>query len=459
MTFFKMPQFSALYQQTMPMLIGLFSIMGSQLVDSAFIGQLGPKPLAVLGFSMPIYQLVIGIQVGIGIATSACISNALGANNTLYAKYLGTLVIVMGAIAMLILCFALWYSQQKISSFLGVEVSLFQLLHNYWFPWLISCWLGAMLYFGYSICRSHGETITPGRVMVITSLLNVILDPLFIFTFNLGLPGAAWATCVSFIIGCIIIFKAIIAKAFLTKISDFNQSKKSLKAIIEFSVPATLSQFIPPVSTMIATILIASYGDFAIGAWGLANRIESISIILVLALTMSLPPMIGKLNGKNDLHAIFRLVKLAISIILTFQLALTLVILIIANPVVNLLTNQTEIKGILMNYLWLVPISYGALGVCMISISACNAMRLPKSALMISLLRLFGCYLPLIWIGSEFYGLIGLFIGATLGNLLSGVVGWSMFLRQYSKLKEQHYEKKKAIPRASMEAYMAWHAK
>ena len=174
---------------------------------------------------------------------------------------------------------------------------------------------------------------------------------------------------------------------------------------------------------------------------------------------MSLPPMIGKLNGKNDLHAIFRLVKLAISIILTFQLALTLVILIIANPVVNLLTNQTEIKGILMNYLWLVPISYGALGVCMISISACNAMRLPKSALMISLLRLFGCYLPLIWIGSEFYGLIGLFIGATLGNLLSGVVGWSMFLSQYSKLKEQHYEKKKAIPRASMEAYMAWHAK
>ena len=457
MNFLKTPQYNALYKQTIPMLIGLFTIMGSQLVDSVFIGQLGPKPLAVIGFSMPIYQLIIGIQVGIGIATTACISNALGANNKLYAKVLGTLVIVMGTIAMLVLCTVLWQSQQQLFSFLGAQASLFQLLHNYWLPWLTSCWLGAMLYFGYSICRSHGETIIPGRVMVITSLLNVILDPLFMFTLNLGLPGAAWATCVSFIIGSIIIFKAIIAKAFLTKISGFNQSIKGIKAIIEFSIPATLSQFIPPISAMIATILIASYGDFAIGAWGLANRIESISIILILALTMALPPMIGKLNGKNDPRAIFRLVKLAISIIVSFQLVLTLVILITANPVVNLLANQSEVKGILMNYLWLVPISYGALGVCMISVSACNAMRLPKSALMISILRLFGCYLPLIWIGSEFYGLIGVFIGATLGNFLSGMVGWSMFLRQYSKLKEQHDTKRIIIPRSSMKTYMAWH--
>lgn len=56
------------------------AIMSSQLIDSAFIGQLGAQPLAVVGFSIPIYQLIIGIQVGLGIATTASISNAIGAN-------------------------------------------------------------------------------------------------------------------------------------------------------------------------------------------------------------------------------------------------------------------------------------------------------------------------------------------------------------------------------------------
>lgn len=114
-----------------------------------------------------------------------------------------------------LLCFLLWYYQILITGYLGAGEALFTLLKQYWLPWLLSCWLGAMLYFGYSICRAHGETLLPGKVMVLTSLLNIILDPIFIFSFNMGLAGAAWATCLSFIIGCYIIFKAVIDNNFV----------------------------------------------------------------------------------------------------------------------------------------------------------------------------------------------------------------------------------------------------
>lgn len=434
MSFFKTQQFKALYQQTWPMLLGLFSIMASQLVDSAFIGQLGSQPLAIVGFSIPIYQLVIGIQVGLGIATTASISSAIGSNRKLYAKYLGTLVLFIGIITISLLCFLLWYYQEGISYFLGAESSLFQLLRTYWFPWLLSCWLGAILYFGYSICRSHGETVLPGKVMVITSLLNIILDPIFIFTFNMGLAGAAWTTCVSFIIGCFIIFRAIIQKPYIAILCNFSRAKKGIYTIVKFTIPAMLSQFIPPVSAILVTVVIASYGDFAVGAWGLANRIEYISIILILALTMALPPMIGNLKGRNKIPEIFFLVKTAMNTIICFQLAITILIIIISKPVANLLSVNSEVESLLLHYLWIVPVSYGALGVCMICVSASNAMGLPRSALIISILRLFGCYLPLIWLGSEIYGLLGIFIGATIGNFLSGIVGWSMFLQQYKKV-------------------------
>ncbi|WP_413701854.1 MATE family efflux transporter [Psychromonas sp. KJ10-10] len=200
--------------------------------------------------------------------------------------------------------------------------------------------------------------------------------------------------------------------------------------MLRLTIPAMLSQFIPPISAMIVTIIIASYGDLAIGAWGLANRIEYISIILILALTMALPPMIGKLKGMNETAKILALVKVAVMFVMCFQIILALILYLFAPLMSSLLTNQAEISAILQNYLWIVPLSYGALGVCMICVSACNAMSSPKSALLISMLRLFACYLPLIWIGSELYGLLGVFIGACIGNFLSGILAWNMFLKQ-----------------------------
>ena len=429
-------QFKILYQQTLPMLVGLFTIMGSQLVDSIFISQLGATPLAVVGFSIPIYQLIVGVQVGLGIAATACISTAIGAKEFRYAKNLSALVLILGVTVISVLCLLLWIYQETIIASLGADKAIFGLSRQYWLPWLISCWLGASLYFGYSICRSHGDNFIPGKVMVITSVLNILLDPLFIFALNMGLQGAAWATCVSFAIGCAIIFKTAFNRRLMSLSLSMRKVKDGLGTLIRFSIPATLSQFIPPLSAMLVTAIVASYGIFAVGAWGVAHRIEYIAIIVILALTMSLPPLIGQLRGKNDTDVIFQLVKVAASTILYVQLAISLVIITLSNPIASLLTTNESISANLQYYLMFVPISYGALGVCMISVSACNAMGMPKPALITSMLRLFGCYLPMIWVGSEFYGLEGVFIGACVGNFLSGIVGWAMFLNQYKKLSE-----------------------
>ncbi|MUH71244.1 hypothetical protein GNP35_01280 [Psychrosphaera haliotis] len=121
MYFYKTPQFLTLYRQTMPLLVGLLAIMGSQLIDSAFVGQLGAQPLAVLGYSIPIYQVVIGIQVGLGIAATASISNALGSSNRAYAKSLGSIILLIGTIVITLLCIGLWLFQEPIAIGLGAE--------------------------------------------------------------------------------------------------------------------------------------------------------------------------------------------------------------------------------------------------------------------------------------------------------------------------------------------------
>ncbi|MBB1487595.1 MATE family efflux transporter [Oceanospirillum sp. D5] len=422
---------------TWPMLIGILAIMSNQLVDSAFIGQLGALPLAAVGFSIPVYQLIIGIQVGLGIATTTVISMAMGAGKADYAKQLGSLVLSTGFILILLLCLALWFHQETLLFYMGANEELYPLVRDYWIPWLLSAWLGAILYFGYSIFRANGETFLPGMVMVITSVLNMILDPLFIFTFGMGLPGAAWATVVAFIVGGIIIFRGIFARDLIAVPESIRVIFTGLRRLFSFMAPAMMSQFIPPISAMVATSIVAVYGDHAIAAWGLGTRIEFFSIIVVLALTMAMPPMIGRLRGSKEIEKIHQLVLMATGFVLIWQLILAALVATGSSLISNLLTSDETIASLLESYLWLVPVSYAALGVCMLMVSACSAMGMPNLALGISALRLLACYLPLLWIGSELSGLNGLFVGAMAGNMMAGIVSWWMYKRHYLRLKAE----------------------
>lgn len=416
-----------LYRMTWPMLIGVLAIMSSQMVDSAFIGQLGTQPLAAVGFTIPVYQLIIGIQVGLGIATTTIISTALGAGKQGEARQLGSLVLATGGGVVLLLCLLVWAGQQEIVFRLGASGSLLPLVREYWLPWLFSCWLGAMLYFGYSLFRAYGETLLPGLVMVLTSLINMVLDPLFIFTLDMGLAGAAWATVCAFGAGCVVIFTGLLRRRLIRLPRHTARIRSGLTRLLSFMLPSTLSQLVPPLSAMLATALVAVHGEHAVAAWGLGSRIELLSIVVVLALTMAMPPMIGRLRGSKDMEQIRQLVRTAMTFVLLWQLALALLLVVVSVPLSHVLTSDGTTAAILSGYLWRVPLSYGAMGVCMILVSACNAMGMPRLALVMSALRLLVCYLPLLWLGSMLDGLNGLLLGAMAGNLLAGLMSWHLY--------------------------------
>ena len=192
------------------MLFGAVALMSFQLVDSIFISMLGMQPLAALGFTLPLQQLLIGVQIGIGIAATALISRAIGAGKAEHAKYMGGLVVLAGCSVSLILCTLIWLLRTPLLDALGADAELLPYTESYWLPWLSSAWLGAFLYFANSISRAHGDTRLPGLTMVLTSILNMLLDPLFIFTFGLGLPGAAYATIAARLVGAAIMYSRIL---------------------------------------------------------------------------------------------------------------------------------------------------------------------------------------------------------------------------------------------------------
>ncbi|MEH6534300.1 MAG: MATE family efflux transporter [Photobacterium frigidiphilum] len=416
-----------LFKMTWPMLFGVLSLLSFQLVDSAFIGQLGVLPLAAQGFTLPMQMVIIGLQVGLGIATTSLISRVLGANEPERAKQLGGLVVITGGIGVFAICWLIWLLRGPVLNLLDAPLNVYPVIDAYWPVWLGSSWTGAMLYFAYSLCRANGNTMLPGIMMVVTSILNMLLDPLFIFTFDMGLVGAAWATIVAFGIGMLAVFPLVIKRHWMSFQFEGLDIPASIKELGNIMAPAMLSQLLPPLSSMFATKLVASFGAATVAAWALGSRLEFFSIVVVLALTMSMPPMVGRMLGEKDIHRIKALVNISIKFLFGWQLAVAAVLFMASPYLAELLTSEESVRSVLLIHLTWVPISLGSLGICMLMVSICNALALPMRALLISGLRLFICFLPMLWIGIQLLGLNGLFIGAMVGNFAAGIMAWVLY--------------------------------
>ncbi len=426
-----------LFSMTWPMLFGALALMSFQLVDSFFISLLGTKPLAAMGFTMPINQLMIGIQIGTGIASTALISRAIGAGKHDYAKRLGGLILVVGSSLLALLALLVYLLQTPILQALGAQDELYEYANSYWLPWLISSWSHAFLYYGNSLCRAHGDTRLPGLMMVLTSVLNMLLDPLFIFVFNWGLPGAAFATLVSCVLGIAVVFFRLHQRQWL--LFDLRQLNLSsaLKNIARTSLPAMLSQLMPGMAALLATRIVASFGSPAIAAWALGTRLETFSIVIVLALTMSMPPMLGRMLGSGNLVLVHRLVWLAVRFILLLQLAVAAFWLLVKPWLTHWLTSDAATAQYLSAYLLWVPFSYGMLGVCILLVSACNAIGMPMRAVSISVLRLFAFYLPAVALGAWLAQMQGIYLAVLLGNCCAGLAGWHLYRRGLRRLQQQ----------------------
>jgi putative MATE family efflux protein len=426
-----------LFSMTWPMLLGIVSLMSFQLADSMFIARLGIAPLAVIGLTIPIYQVFIGVQVGIGIATTALISQLLGAKKNEEAVRLAGVIVAIGASAIAIIALCIWLARYQILEFLGGEASLRPLVDAFWSVWLISAFTGAFLYFGYSICRAHGNTMLPGSCMVLTSLLNIALDPLFIFTFELGLAGAAWASIASFGAGWLLVYPKVFKKHWLTFTHISVGLVEQCLKVMSIALPAMMSQLLPALASILATSLVAQYGTESIAAWGLGIRVEFFSLILVLAMTMSLPQMIGRRFGEKNFVEIQALLKLAIQVVFLWQIILAALLYSFSGQVSLLLAGNEAITEELSWFIIFIPISYAPLGVCMLLVSSTNAVSQAFSGLFISFVRLFICYLPFLALGAELGGLKGLMIGAAVGNVIAGICAWFLYKKAFAKAQKK----------------------
>ncbi|ELV8556550.1 Multi antimicrobial extrusion protein [Vibrio fluvialis I21563] len=440
---------NVLRQMTIPMIFGMVAILMFNLVDTFFISLLGTDALAAISYTFPVTFGVNCITMGIGVGLSTSIGRLLGQGDTSNAARFSTHGLLLAVTLVAIACTLGFFTIEPLFLLLGAKAELIPLIEQYMQVWYLTIPLLVIPMAGNSAIRATGDTKTPAKMMMLAGAINGCLDPLLIFGYGpfpeLGIQGAAIASAFSWLGALIGSLYVLVKRDRLLAPPHFASLRHDWQQILKIGTPAALSTAMSPISGALLMMMLSSHGTAAVAAYGAAQRIESILILVLMSLTSALTPFMAQNFGAQNPTRSFSGLFLSLRFSLIFQLLVFIMMVPLSIPLAALFSQEQAVRDLLWHYLLVVPFSYGFQGVVMMLVSALNALHLPLKAFQWSFMRLFLFTLPSAWLGSTLYGIEGLFVGIALGNVLGGLSGYlyalllrRRYLREGVALPGQH---------------------
>jgi putative MATE family efflux protein len=415
---------------TIPMLFAILAMVVFNLVDTAFVGRLGTEELAAISFTFPVVLVINSLAGGLGVGASAVISQAIGKGDRYRVQRLTTDSLALAVMVVAVFSLVGLVTIDPLFRLLGATPEVLPLIRQYMTLWYIGVIFVVIPMVGNAAIRATGDTKTPAIIMMVAAGVNLALDPLLIFGVGvfpgLGLTGAALATVIARAITLIASLWVLVRRERMVIWSKpkFEEVLKSWKQVLYVGLPAAGTNVLVPISAGIITGMVAAYGPEAVAALGVGTRIESLGLGVIMALASVLTPFVGQNWGAGRLDRVRLSVRYAQRVAL-FWGALLFIILVASGRSVALIFNDDAIVvATLIDYLRIVPLSYGLLGVLMLATAALNALNRPLQSALLTVLRLFVLYIPLAIVGSALFGLQGIFGAAAVANGLAGLAAF-----------------------------------
>lgn len=426
----------SLIRLTAPMLLGVSSSILVQMIELVFIAQLGTMQVAAVTFTFPVTMALTSIALGIGIGTSSVVARKVGGGEEDASRILGQHAIVLVSVVTVALAVVLMSMTHTIFEWLGAEGDTLREIDAYMSIYLPGTVLFTITMVAGNVMRANGLAGIPGLVMTLGAGLNLLLDPFFIFGLwgfpELGLQGAAVAMAVSRAVTAAVLLYYVVKFNFVDFEAGMTGFINSSRQILHIGLPAMATQLIGPVSIGVITALLATYGESTVAGFGVAARVEAVSVMFLFALSGSIGPFVGQNYGakKNDrvtqgLYATYKF-----SLGWGFLVAVALFFL---SPwFVPLIESDPKAQATAITYLRIAPWSYGAWGILMMASASFNALGKPLPSTMLAFTRMFLFYIPLAFFLTSFLGYAGVFTAALATNLLLGALGWLWFSRWFN---------------------------
>lgn len=419
-----------LVDMTVPILFGITMMMAQSIIDAWFLGKVGDRALAAFSFGFPILMIITSVAIGLGAGTSSVVARAIGAGDQRRARRLATDSFLLSFLVTGTLALIGIMTIEPLFRLLGAPADMIPMIKS--FMTILYCGIPFMVVgmVGTSSMRATGDTVLPGKLMMASALLNVILDPIFIFGIGpvpaMGLDGAATASLLargSMFLGTLYF---MVHRLDMINFSKPNavELRNSWAAILHVGLPAAGTNAIIPITMTLITAMIARYGPEAVAGFGVASRIESLMLVIFYALSSVVGPFVGQNLSAGHEQRIQRSLRLSALFCMACGLVIALLLAFSADWLPTLFSQNPDVTSVTRTFLWIAPVGYGAYGVVMVMNAAFNGLGKPIPAVYIGTVRMLLLYLPLALVGRHWFGIAGIFGAYAVANLLSGLLSY-----------------------------------
>lgn len=407
-------------------------------VDRAFIGSMkdiGALAISGLGVTMPILTILGAFCVGLAVGGSTNIAIKLGEGNKEEAeKALGNTVaieLLVGIVMMIIAIFFL----EDILYFFGASNDTIKYSMDYMSVIMCVAWFNLPGFAMNSVIRAEGNPKLASNMMIIGCLLNLILDPIFIFGFDMGIKGAAVGTVICQLVICLWSgYYFTFGKSNLKlKLKNIKIDSKIIKGIVVIALTPFCMELASGFIHLITNKVLKVYGgDLAIGAMTAITSINLLFMMPVYGISQGMQTIIAYNYGAKQ----FDRSKKALSIgilgaigILSFGL---ISILLFPKQFISIFTKDARLMELALNGISIYSLTLPAIGICILGTVYFQSIGSAKKSIVLSLLRQVIVFIPLILVVPKYFGLNGVWAAQPLADIVSMII-IGLFLRKEFK--------------------------
>lgn len=431
-----------LVQFALPAIIAMTASSLYNMVDSIFIGQgVGALAISGLAVTFPFMNLSAAFGAAVGVGASSCISVKLGQKDYDNAqRVFGNTVTLNVTIGIVFSLLSIAFLDPILYFFGASEQTLL-----YAREYMIVILLGNVIthmYFGMNaVLRAASKPREAMFITMFTVVFNTILDPLFIYTFNLGIAGAAYATILSQLV------------AFFWQLKLFSDKREILhlkrgiykldKRIVENIIAIGMSPFSMNACACLIVIFINKNllhygGDLAVGAYGIANRVAFIFVMITMGVNQGMQPIAGYNYGAQKLDRLMRVLTLAMIAGTCVTTSGFLVAQLCPSACVRLFTSDPTLVEMSDNGLRILMAAMPIVGYQMVITNFFQSIGKAKISIFLSLSRQLLLLLPLLVILPPMFGVNGVWMSMPLSDTLSALLALLMMTKYMRRFKRQH---------------------
>lgn len=444
----------AIIKLAIPMMVSMLLIMLYNLADSIWVAGLGSDALAAIGFITPLFMVLVGLGNGIGAGANSLIARNIGAKNYDGANNAALHGIVLSIIVSVIFTVLIEAFMVPILQFMGAGETISYAMD---YSYIIFGFLFIFVYSGVAsaIFRSEGDMRRATIAIAVTAIMNIILDPIFIYTLNFGIAGAAWATVISATASCVVMSYWIWGKKDLyldLSLKNFNYSSRLMLDTLQVAIPSTLENIVfSALAIIINSMLVLAAGTMAVAVYTASMRIVQLCMIPLIGLGTAVLTVAGVAYGAHNYKNLKTAHSYSIKVGFAISIALGIIMYVFSNQIATVFAYTSasaslapQIAGALsVLTLFVLAIPHGMMSSMMFQGVGKGTysliITLARSLILESVFAYIFCFM----FG---WGVTGIYAGVVFGCFVGGTLGYlwaKFFIRKFKQISIRKYAPQK----------------